>query len=163
MGKSQSKQSRYQKIGEDRDLEPIGGNAPPAYEDANPSREKMQIGLLIHLAIKAAETEVSALNDDWLLIIGMLKQLLKSECQIRKDSLTTEGWKHVGHLLIFLMKREVSSHVAEKLRKWLDIKADEMVFMMFESQVPQKKVRTPKKKPAVWSVKFWIGEETPKF
>jgi len=140
-------------------MEPMGGIAPPPYDDAKPSKETMQVKLLMHLAIKAAETKVSALDYDWLLIIGMLKQLLKADCQISKDNLTNEGWKHLGNLIIFLMKREVSSHLADKLRKWLDIQGDEMVFMMFESQVPQKKVSKPKTNPHFSTTEFWLGKQ----
>jgi hypothetical protein len=158
MGKSHSKQSRYEKMGKDREMEPMGGIAPPAYEDANPSKETMQVKLLMHLAIQAAEPKVCATSYDGQLIIGMLKQLLKADCQICKDNFSNEGWKHLGNLIIFLMKRPISSHLVAEVRDWLAIQNDEMVFMMFQSQVPQTKVSKPKTTPHFSTTEFWLGK-----
>ena len=162
MGIRQSKQSRKQEMGksEPKDLEmkPMGDIPPPAYDDANPSKETIQVDLLMHLAIKAAEPEVCAISQGGQLIIGMLKQLLKADCQICKDSLTNQGWKHLGNLIIFLMKRPISSHLVAEVRDWLAIQNDEMLFMMFQSQVPQTKVSKPKTNPHFSTTEFWLGK-----
>ena len=148
MGKSQSK-PQY------KEMKPLS-DIPPAYEDILPLNEKVQIEFLIHLSVISAKPGMCATNHEGMEIIGMLKQLLEADCQIRKPNLTKEAWKHCGNLLVFLMKRSVSSHLVNKLRNWLKIEADEMVFAIHQSFASQKK--TPKKL-TVWSTKFWLGEE----
>ena len=168
MGIRQSREPGYQKMGKsqskDREMEPLVEIPPPAYEETLPSNAKLQMELLIQMANKAGEPGMCATNYGGQLIVEMLKQVLKADCQICKENLTSLGWKHLGNLIVFLMKRQSSSHLVNKLSKWLDIEADEMVLAIHHSQVPQeevpqKKRPRPQRKPAVSSLEFWLGKD----